>query len=133
MNFGSPVKETILLRDDDEAICRFLRTLLTLHGYQVLEAHDGKRALEVAETHDGPIHLLLSDVMMPELDGPSLAEQLKVVRPDVRVIFISAFSDGLVELLNGCPLVQKPFAGSALLKTVGDSLALPPHPLRRRV
>ena len=71
---------------------------------------------------------------MPELNGPDLAEQLRAVRPDVRVIFMSAgFTDGLLASLDGCPLIQKPFDRSALLEAVGDSLAQPPHPLRRQV
>src|ERR1039457_779853 len=88
--------ETILVCDDEQAIRRFVRTLLARHGYQVLEAKDGKHAMAVAEAHDGPIYLLLSDVMMPELNGPGLAEQLRAVRPDIRVILMSAewVSDG---------------------------------------
>lgn len=132
-----PIKtdtETILLCDDEHSVRRLVRTLLTRHGYQVLEAQNGKRALEVAETHSGVIHLLLSDVMMPELNGPDLAEQLRAVRPDVRVIFMSAgFTNGLLASLDGCPLLQKPFDRSMLLEAVGDSLAQQPHPLRRKV
>ena len=74
--------------------------------------------MAVAEAHDGPIHLLLSDVMMPELDGPGLAEQLKAVRPDVRVVLMSAewVSDG------GGPFVQKPFLPGALVSTIRRAL-----------
>jgi DNA-binding NtrC family response regulator len=80
----------------------------------------------VAEAHVGPIHLLLSDVLMPELDGPGLAEQLRAVRPDVRVVFMSAewVPDSI------CPFVQKPFLPSALMSTIRDALEQPPHPLR---
>ena len=123
-------KETILLCDDEPAVIRFVHTLLTGHGYQVLEASNGKQAMEVAEKHKGPIHLLLSDVMMPELDGPGLAEQLRVVRPDVRVIFMSGYGDESVVSYDGCPFVQKPFFSSDLIKTVVDTLAQPPKPLR---
>jgi DNA-binding NtrC family response regulator len=87
--------------------------------------------LEVAEAHDGTIHLLLSDVIMPSLNGPGLAEQLQNVRPGIRVIFMSAFSNDLMESF-GCPFIEKPFRPSALLKTVCDSLSEPPKPLRGR-
>jgi two-component system cell cycle sensor histidine kinase/response regulator CckA len=120
--------ETILLCDDERAIRRLLRTILARHGYHVLEAKSGKHAMVVAEAHVGPIHLLLSDVLMPELDGPGLAEQLRSVRPDVRVIFMSAewIPDGVF------PFIQKPFLPSALMSTIRDALAQPPypHPLR---
>ena len=123
-------KETILLCDDEPAVIRFVRTLLTEHGYQVLQASNGTQAMEVAEKHKGPIHLLLSDVMMPGLDGPGLAEQLRVVRPDVRVIFMSGYGDQSSVLLDGCPFVQKPFLPIALLERVLDTLAQSPKPLR---
>ena len=122
-----PETETILLCDDEGGIRRLVSTILGRHGYHVLEAKSGKHAMVVAEAHSGPIHLLLSDVLMPELDGPGLAEQLQAVRPDVRVIFMSAewVPDGV------CPFVQKPFLPSALMRTIRDALAQPPHPLRR--
>lgn len=126
--------ETILLCDDEQGIRSLVSTIFTRHGYQVLEAQNGKHALEVAESYHGTIHLLLTDVTMPELNGADLAEQLRAVRPDVRVIFMSAaFTDGLLASLGGCPLLQKPFDRSALLEAVSHSLAQPPHPLRRKV
>ncbi len=85
-----PETETILLCEDEGGIRRLVSTILGRHGYHVLEAENGKHAMVVAEAHVGPIHLLLSDVLMPELDGPGLAEQLRAVRPDVRVTFMSA-------------------------------------------
>lgn len=126
-------KETILLCDDEPAVIRLVRTLLTLHGYQVLEATNGQEALDVAEKYKEPIHLLLSDVMMPGVGGPELAEQLRVVRPDVRVIFMSAYGDESIGSYDGCPFVQKPFSPSGLIKTVVDTLAQPSKPLRRNV
>jgi two-component system cell cycle sensor histidine kinase/response regulator CckA len=120
-----PETETILLCDDERGIRRLVRTILTRHGYQVLEAQNGKHAMVVAEAHSGPIHLLLSDVLMPELDGPGLAEQLRELRPDVRVVFMSAewVPEGVF------PFVQKPFLPGALISTIRDALAQPPNPL----
>ena len=127
---AAPETATILLCDDEYSVRHFIRTILTRCGYRVLEAQNGRHAMEVAAAHTGSIHLLLSDVMMPELDGPGLAEQLRAVRPEVRVIFMSAFSDGLLASLDGCPFVEKPFAPGALVTTIRDVLAQPPKPLR---
>jgi two-component system, cell cycle sensor histidine kinase and response regulator CckA len=120
-----PETETILLCDDEVGIRRLVSTILGMHGYHVLEAGSGKHAMLIAEAHSGPIHLLLSDVLMLELDGPGLAEQLRAVRPDVRVVFMSAewVPDGVF------PFVQKPFLPSALMSTIRDALAQPPLPL----
>jgi DNA-binding response OmpR family regulator len=98
-----------------------------------LVAENGKRALEIAKAHDGPIHLLLSDVMMPELDGPNLADQLRAVRPSVRVIFMSGYSAELLLSYSECGFIQKPCLPSAIVRTVGDALALPPKPLHKIV
>jgi CheY-like chemotaxis protein len=76
-----PETETILLCDDEVGIRRLVSTILGMYGYHVLEARSGKHAMLIAEAHSGPIHLLLSDVLMPDLDGPGLAEQLRAVRP----------------------------------------------------
>ena len=121
-----PETETILLCDDEGGIRRLVSTILGRHGYHVLEAKSGKHAMVVAEAHSGPIHLLLSDVLMPELDGLGLDEQLRAVRPDVRVVFMSAkwVPDSI------CPFVQKPFLPSALISAIRDALAQPPHPFR---
>jgi DNA-binding response OmpR family regulator len=95
-------------------------------------AANGKMAMEIAKAHDGPIHLLLSDVMMPELDGPKLADQLRAVRPNVRVIFMSGYSAELL-LTYECGFIQKPCLPSALVRTVRDTLAQPPKPLHKIV
>jgi DNA-binding response OmpR family regulator len=86
-----------------------------------------------AKAHDGPIHLLLSDVMMPELDGPNLAEQLRAVRPSVRVIFMSGYSAELLLAYSECGFIQKPCVPSTLVRTVLDALAQPAKPLRKIV
>jgi CheY-like chemotaxis protein len=88
-------------------------------------------AIEIAKAHNGPIHLLLSDVMMPELDGPNLAEQLRALRPYVRVIFMSGYGAEALVPYSDCGFIQKPFLPSALVRTVRDALAKPPQPLRK--
>jgi DNA-binding NtrC family response regulator len=116
-------KQTILLVDDEEAIRRFLGPLLESYGYQVLQAENGKQALAVAENHHGPIHLLISDVVMPELDGPKLAKQLRAVRPDILVILMSGYAVGLSVLNRDWIFIQKPFQVDAFIKIVRDLLA----------
>ena len=131
MTPSSEVPQTVLLVEDNADIRCFVQHTLEEGGLEVLVAADAVAAVQIEGQFPRAIHLLLSDVMMPELDGPSLAEQLRAVRPDVRVIFMSAYCDELLVLLDGSPLVQKPFSPRALLKAVGDSLAQPPKPLRR--
>jgi len=124
-------KETVLLVEDHDGVRRLCCRLLTQHGFRVLQARNGKDAMEIAEAHKGPIHLLLADVRMPELDGPGLAHQLRKLRPDVRVIFMSEHRNEMVELFDGCPFIQKPFLLGAFVETIRAALELPPNPLRQ--
>lgn len=83
--------ETILLADDEERVRRSLGRLLTDAGYRVLQAGDGEQALTVSEDFRGHIHLLVTDVMMPVMNGKELAERLCALRPDIKVLFISGY------------------------------------------
>jgi CheY-like chemotaxis protein len=133
LNYLRPEQQTILYAEDEESIRTLVRLTLKRHGYNVLVAENGKMAIEIAKAHDGPIHLLLSDVMMPELDGPNLAEQLRALRPYVRVIFMSGYGAELLSPYSECGFIQKPCLPSTIVRTVGDALALPPKPLRKIV
>jgi two-component system cell cycle sensor histidine kinase/response regulator CckA len=110
-------QETILLAEDDSAVRDFLQEVLSRQGYRVLIAADGPEALRVAELHTGHIHLLLTDVIMPKMTGRELAERIALLRPGIRVLFISGYpGDTIVEqgvLSPELSFVQKPF-------TVGD-------------
>ena len=111
--------ETILLVEDELAIRRLIRRRLEILGYTVLRARNGKEALAVARTHTGDIHLLLSDVVMPEMDGFELAEQLSDVRPDTKVLFITGEVDRSVTVRGGLKqsgrsFIVKPFTAQAL-------------------
>ena len=128
-----PEQQTILYAEDDEAIRTLVRLTLKNRGYNVLVAENGKRAIEIANAHDGPIHLLLSDVMMPELDGPHLAEQLRAARPYVRVIFTSGYNTELLLSYSECGFIQKPYPPSALVTMICDALAQPAKPLNKIV
>ncbi|HEX5830329.1 MAG TPA: ATP-binding protein, partial [Gemmatimonadaceae bacterium] len=115
---------TVLLVDDDEAVRRSLERMLARFGYRVLAAADAESALRVAAGHDGDIDVLLTDIVMPGLSGPALAERLAVLRPETRVLFISGYEEvarAQTGLAHGAPLLRKPFAGAALaerLKTL---------------
>jgi CheY-like chemotaxis protein len=86
-------RETLLLADDEDAVRALSRDILREKGYTVLEACHGREALQVAANHAGPIHLLVSDVVMPELGGRQLAERLRQSRPEMKVLFVSGFTD----------------------------------------
>jgi two-component system, cell cycle sensor histidine kinase and response regulator CckA len=118
---------TILAVDDDQAVLGLLNQTLTSAGYEVLLADGGWKALQVYESAGIPIDLLLTDVIMPDLTGPVLAERLRTRQPDLQVIFISGFHDAdMVQRFvtaRGFTLLPKPFTVDALLRVVQDSLA----------
>ena len=119
--------ETVLLVEDEEPVRAVLRKMLSANGYMVLEARHGRDALLVAERHRGPIHLLLTDVVMPEMGGRELAERLTAQRPDLRVLFISGYtSDEVVRKgIGGAGFMQKPFTSADLLRAVRERLDEP--------
>ena len=119
--------ETVLLVEDEEPVRAVLRKILTANGYMVLEARHGRDALSVADRHRGPIHLLLTDVVMPEMGGREVAERLTAQRPDLRVLFISGYtSDEVVRKgIGGAGFMQKPFTTADLLRAVRERLDEP--------
>jgi two-component system, cell cycle sensor histidine kinase and response regulator CckA len=121
--------ETVLLVEDEPGVRAIGRELLALNGYVVLEAADGVEALEVAGRHAGPIHLLLSDVVMPRMGGRELAGRIAAVRPGIRLLFISGFTDDTVVrhgvLDAGVPFLQKPFTLESLSLKVREVLDAP--------
>lgn len=124
MKTGEP--PTVLLVDDQAALRKFVSRLLSKHGYSVLEAGGGLQALRVCEQHDGPIHLLLSDVIMPVMGGWELAERVKLMKPDVKVLFISGYADEVIasrgEFKHGTNFLQKPFSPNVLIARVRELL-----------
>ena len=105
--------ETVLLAEDEPGVRSPVRRILTAHGYHVLEAEDGPSALELAQRHDGAIDLLLTDVVMPGMSGNDLAQRMRGVRREIRVVFMSAYSVEAVAthgvLTPGAAFLQKPF------------------------
>ena len=119
--------ETILLVEDDDGVRGFVRTVLAEAGYTVLEAEDARRALEVSARHGEPIHLLLTDVVMPRMGGRALAERMLALRPSVRVIYMSGYTDDAIVrhsvLDPGTEFIEKPLAPGALLARIRAVLA----------
>ena len=114
--------ETILVVEDEENVRAMTRQLLRGCGYQVLESASGEEALRLAETHSGPIDLLLTDVVMPRMNGHDLAEMLKSRRPGLKVVYMSGYDrDAIVRhavLDPDTPYIQKPFVPQAMAAVV---------------
>ena len=118
-------KETILLVEDNELVRQLARTLLADAGYAVLEADCPGKAIEITRQHSGPIHLLLTDVIMPGVNGPALALKLALLRPEMRVLYMSGYT-GFThpEILDSeAPLLSKPFTRETLLRKLHEELA----------
>jgi two-component system cell cycle sensor histidine kinase/response regulator CckA len=124
---ADPNKLTILAVDDDPAVLRLLDQILRSAGYNVVLANSGWRAIEAFEHSAEPVELLLTDVIMPDLTGPVVAERLRAKQPDLRVLFISGYHDAdMVQRFvtrKGFALVPKPFTMDGLLRGVEQSLA----------
>jgi hypothetical protein len=118
--------ETVLVAEDDEAIRLLARLALERHGYSVLMAKGGAEALEVVRGHRGPIHALVTDMLMPGMSGRELAAQVRVLRPDLRVLFVSGYSETAVggdgELGEKSAFLEKPFTTEALARKVRQLL-----------
>jgi two-component system, cell cycle sensor histidine kinase and response regulator CckA len=117
---------TILLVEDEEAVRYVVERMLSLKGYSVLTAHDGKGALQIGQSHPSPIHLLLTDVAMPTMGGRELAERLHAFHPKMKVLFMSGHSeDGMLRRgirESTINFIQKPFRTDQLLKKVRELL-----------
>ncbi len=117
---------TILLVEDDEIMRSLTRKVLEEHGYTVVDADDGKSALEWVESHTEPVDLLLTDVVMRRVSGPELVIRLRPLRPNLKVIYMSGYTGELIaerEVLNrGVTLLEKPFSRAALLNTIHSTL-----------
>ncbi len=118
--------ETILLVEDEPGVRQLVQRVLSGRGYDILEARDVTHAAEIAAEYAGPIHLLLSDVVMPGLSGPDLAQRIVATRPEIRVLYMSGFASRLSTEL-GSPtasvnILHKPFTPESLARTVRDCL-----------
>ena len=122
-------RETILLVEDDALLRELTREILEGFGYAVLDSGHPQEAIRTAERHQGPIALLITDVMMPDINGRVLAETLTAVRPEMRVLYTSGYTGDVCvekgELEPGCPLLDKPFTRTALAKRIRALLDSP--------
>jgi PAS domain S-box-containing protein len=119
-------RETILLVEDEDSLRSVTRDLLVQDGYDVVEANSGAQGLEAALQHRGPIHLMLSDVVMPGMNGPALARNLAESHPETKVLFMSGYTDHTIGrhgvLEPGVLLLEKPFTRDVLLRKVRAAL-----------
>jgi two-component system, cell cycle sensor histidine kinase and response regulator CckA len=106
--------ETVLLAEDEDVVRKLACHVLRLYGYQVLEAADGNDALLICESHPAPIHLLITDVIMPAMSGRALASRVTELRPDMQVLYMSGYTDNAIVhhgvLDEGTNFIQKPFS-----------------------
>ena len=130
---ASPLRggiETILLVEDAVPLRALTRRLLEDCGYTVLDSGDPAEAIEIARQHQGPLPLMITDVVMPGFSGPVLAERLAAIRPETRVLYTSGYDeDAVVQCVLGadCAFLEKPFARDALVRKVRELLDLPNH------
>jgi signal transduction histidine kinase/CheY-like chemotaxis protein len=123
----TPEGETVLVVEDEAALREVTRRILARNGYQVITAANGPEALGIAEGHPGEIHLLVTDVVMPQMLGKEVAEKMRVIKPAIEVLFMSGYArPGLASqgrLDPNVALVEKPFSEASLLAMAGQVLS----------
>jgi PAS domain S-box-containing protein len=123
-------REIVLLVEDADVVRDLARLVLLQRGYTVLEARDGEEAIQICEQHEGPVHLIVTDVVMPGgMSGRQLAERLATLRPEMKVLYMSGYTDNAIVhhgvLEPGMAFLQKPFAPEALARKVRETLDAP--------
>ena len=119
--------ETILLLEDEESLRQVMGECLTSNGYNVLQAGRGNHAIDVAEQFKGPIALIVSDVVLPDMSGPSVATKVRALHPEAKVLYVSGYADVPVAqqlIAEGAILLQKPLSRGDLLSKVDEMLHL---------
>jgi CheY-like chemotaxis protein/two-component sensor histidine kinase len=121
-----PGKETILLVEDEEMVRRLARMVLQRQGYHILETSGAQEAIALCRGHEGPIDLLLTDVVMPGMNGKALLQALLPMRPSLKVLFMSGYTENVIAhhgvLDAGTNFIQKPFSVDALSRKIRDLL-----------
>jgi two-component system cell cycle sensor histidine kinase/response regulator CckA len=121
--------ETVLLCEDEPSVRRLAEMILTRHGYTVMSAGRPSEALALAAAHPGHIDMLVTDVIMPDMPGPELAERLRTAQPTLHVVFMSGYTAETIgahaSLPEGSAFVQKPFDSDTLPRAVRDLLDNP--------
>jgi len=119
--------ETILLLEDEESLRAVTCEELTSGGYSVLQAGRGDQVIEVAKQYEGPIHLMVSDVVLPDMTGPSAVARVQALHPETKVLFVSGYAEAPVAqrlIEGGATLLQKPVSRSELMRKVDKILHL---------
>jgi CheY-like chemotaxis protein len=118
--------ETILVVEDEEVVRKLTVRILQEQGYRVLEGGQGIDAFSIADEHEGQIHLLLTDVVMPKMSGKELAGRIASLRPGIKVLYMSGYTDNAIAhhgiLAKGMNFIQKPFAVDGLVRKVREVL-----------
>jgi CheY-like chemotaxis protein len=121
--------ETILVAEDEAGVRRLVQRVLEHHGYRVLAVATPHDAIEMARGYHEPIHLLVSDVVLPHMSGRALAGHVIDIRPEIRVLYTSGYTDNTITQLGvldpGTPFIQKPFTPDALVRKVREVLDRP--------
>ncbi len=124
--------ETVLLVEDEDAVRTLAKLVLQSHGYNVLEARDGREAIGIAQQHGDRVHMLVTDLVMPRMSGRQLADVLTRLRPNLRILFMSGYTDEAIvrqgALDPGVAFLQKPFSPIALARKVREVLDSQPSP-----
>jgi PAS domain S-box-containing protein len=119
-------KDTFLIAEDDQIIQRMIRSYLEPLGYNLLIASDGQEAINLSKAYEGDIHILLTDVIMPNMNGQELADAIQEMRPDMQIIFMSGYTDDVIShhgvLEPGVNFIQKPITPSRLAKVLREVL-----------
>jgi CheY-like chemotaxis protein len=120
--------ELVLLVEDEDGIREVARRILERSGYRVLTAGDGAEAIELARDHDGPIDLLITDVIMPHMLGKEVAERVAALRPEARVMYMSGYAEPILGSGDAVPpgivLLEKPFTEHLLLTKAREALGV---------
>lgn len=125
-----PALETVLLVDDEPQVVTLVREMLLREGYTVMGASSGNEALDLVKSQDNRIDLLLTDIVMPDLNGRDLADQIKRLRPGLKVLYMSGFMKETILKyygisITGIPFLQKPFTRETLSRKVREVLDMP--------
>lgn len=118
---------TILLVEDEDQVRSLTSSMLSRHGYRVLTATSGAEALQIARDHSEPIHLLLTDVVMPGMNGAILAQEMRALRPEIRILYMSGYTDasitGEAAFAGDVAYIEKPFTSAALQEKVREAIS----------
>jgi len=115
-----------LLVEDEEMVRKLSREILEINGYRVLSAANGQEACQLCESYDGEIHLMITDVVMPQMSGRELAERVLKERPDILILYMSGYTDEAIVrhgvLEDSMPFLQKPFTPDSFTQKVSELL-----------